>query len=100
MGRPGLEYEQARRTAKRDANEMWWFMRASLTKLASDDAIKGNTKVETQIQKLIEDTQHRHQALVAALEHWRQKDSYDSWRQKVRTNSLQLTKSDTGMSVL
>ena len=75
---PTQEYELARRKIFRDANELWWYIRANL-----EAGLKSNSKEFTgMVNKTLIETQHRHSSLLADLNKLAEADGFKNWRER------------------
>ena len=73
---PSKEYENYRRRAFRDTQEMWFFARSKL-----DGLIKDKSKVEQKVPEILSELEAREQSVLIDLEKLKENDGFDSWRE-------------------
>jgi len=73
---PSKEYENYRRKAYRDTQELWFFARSKL-----DNLIKDTSKLDQKIPEIISELETREQAVLLDLEQLRENDGFEDWRQ-------------------
>jgi len=74
---PSKEYENYRRRAYRDTQELWFFVRSKLEGLTKDKA-----KVEQKVPEILSEVETREQAVLHDLELLQESDGYDGWRKQ------------------
>jgi len=74
---PSKEYENYRRRAYRDTQELWFFVRTKLEGLIKDKA-----KLDQKVPEILSDLETREQAVLHDLELLQESDGYDEWRKQ------------------
>jgi len=72
---PSKEYENYRRRAYRDTQELWFFARSKL-----DGLIKDTSKLEQKVPAILSELETREQAVLIDLEKLRENDGFEDWR--------------------
>ena len=73
---PTSEYENYRRRAYRDIQEMWFYVRFKLKSLQKD-----NRQLETKVKEVLSDLETRVQVVLLDLERMKETDGHDQWRE-------------------
>jgi len=74
---PSKEYENYRRRAFRDTQELWFFARSKLEGLSKD-----KLKLEQKIPEILSEIETREQAVLSDLELMKENDGHDDWRKQ------------------
>jgi len=74
---PSKEYENYRRRAFRDTQELWFFARSKLEGLSKD-----KVKLEQKIPEILSEIETREQAVLSDLELMKENDGHDDWRKQ------------------
>ena len=74
---PSNEYENYRRRAFRDTQELWFFARSRLEGLAKD-----KSKLEQKIPEILSELETREQVVLTDLEMMKENDGHDDWRKQ------------------
>jgi len=74
---PSKEYENYRRRAFRDTQELWFFARSKLEGLSKD-----KIKLEQKIPEILSEIETREQAVLSDLELMKENDGHDDWRKQ------------------
>ena len=74
---PSKEYENYRRRAFRDTQELWFFARSKLEGLPKD-----KLKLEQKIPEILSEIETREQAVLSDLELMKENDGHDDWRKQ------------------
>jgi len=80
---PSSEYENYRRRAFRDTQELWFFARSRLEGLSKD-----KMKLEQKIPEILSELETREQVVLNDLERMKENDGHEDWRNQ---ESLDLT---------
>jgi len=73
---PSKEYENFRRLAYRDTQELWYFARSKI-----DGLLKDKSRLDQKVPELISELETREQVVLTDLERLRENDGYDDWRE-------------------
>lgn len=73
---PSKEYENFRRLAYRDTQELWYFARSKI-----DDLLKDKSRLDQKVPELVSELETREQVVLTDLERLRENDGYDDWRE-------------------
>jgi len=73
---PSKEYENYRRRAFRDTQELWFFARSKL-----DSLVKDKSKLEQKVPEILSELEAREQAVLIDLEKLKENDGFDTWRE-------------------
>ncbi|XP_043204524.1 alpha-(1,6)-fucosyltransferase-like [Amphibalanus amphitrite] len=81
MSEPSLEYELARRQSRRDADELWRFVRGELTAWRKDDSAKA-PPVARRLEKLQDSVRQYHAVIRGDLANLTVADGWETWRRR------------------